>query len=231
LGTLLAENGDWAQASAQFRQAVRCDPQSAEVQNNLGLALVHQGQPREAIEHFDVALHIDPRFAKAHYNWGIALYALGQKSAAKSHFVQALDIKPDYAEAHDHLGVLLADEGKVAPAREHYEQAVRLKPGDPYVCNDLAWLLATHGPEQGDDAARAIALAEEACRRTNRRNPQFLDTLAAAYASAGRFREAVSSAYAALALANQTGQPALAREIEGRLRLYMDGRPFRLPDG
>jgi hypothetical protein len=57
--------------------------------------------------------------------------------------------------------------------------------------------------------------------------PALLDTLAAAYAAAGRFDEAVQTADRALSRAGD--QPALAAEIRQRRSLYATGRPYLAP--
>jgi Flp pilus assembly protein TadD len=46
-------------------------------------------------------------------------------------------------------------------------------------------------------------LAEKACKATNNTDPEFLDTLAAAYAEAGRFDDAVRTAQQAIQVAGQ----------------------------
>ena len=55
-----------------------------------------------------------------------------------------------------------------------------------------------------------------------------LDTLAAAYASAGRFDQAQQVAQAALKLASagRPGEP-LAPDIRARLELFRKGKPYR----
>jgi Flp pilus assembly protein TadD len=55
------------------------------------------------------------------------------------------------------------------------------------------------------------------------KDPAALDTLAAAYAEAGRFPEAVQTARQALSLATDP----LAAELKARIALYQDKRPFR----
>ncbi len=54
-----------------------------------------------------------------------------------------------------------------------------------------------------------------------------LDTLAAAYAEAGHFDEAVATARKAVELAAAAGQNTLAGQIEARLQLYRQQKPFR----
>ena len=54
-----------------------------------------------------------------------------------------------------------------------------------------------------------------------------LDTLAAAYAEAGQFREAVANAQHALQLAQAHGEQVLVAQLDAKLRLYAAGKPFR----
>jgi hypothetical protein len=60
-------------------------------------------------------------------------------------------------------------------------------------------------------------------------NPGYLDTLAAAYAEAGRYPEAVRAADKALAIAIAAGQEGLARVIREHRELYRANRPLRVP--
>jgi hypothetical protein len=73
--------------------------------------------------------------------------------------------------------------------------------------------------------AEAVAIAEGASVLTGQREPVFLDVLAAAYASAGRFDAAVPTPEKAVDLATASGRGDVAREIEGRLATYRAGRP------
>ena len=75
--------------------------------------------------------------------------------------------------------------------------------------------------------AEAVTLAARAAQLSGARDPALLDTLAAAYAEAGRFPEAVSAARRARDLATQQHQPAQAESIQTRLALYEAGTPFR----
>jgi spermidine synthase len=71
-----------------------------------------------------------------------------------------------------------------------------------------------------------VELAQQAERLGGGESPQILDTLAAAYAEAGRFGEAVETARRALNLpATQNNQPQ-ADAIQSRLKLYEAGSPY-----
>ena len=66
-----------------------------------------------------------------------------------------------------------------------------LDPDDPATLNSLAWLRATCPLDELRDGPQAVADATRACELTGHAVPGFLDTLAAAYAEAGRFDDAV----------------------------------------
>ena len=90
----------------------------------------------------------------------------------------------------------------------------------------LAWLLATSGDGKIRRPAEAIQLAERAAALTNRRDVTVLDALAAAYASAGRYTDAVTTERAALAIVERAGAASAAEPIRARLELYRRKRPF-----
>ena len=54
-----------------------------------------------------------------------------------------------------------------------------------------------------------------------------VDTLAAAYAEAGRFPEALTAARKALQLAKRQDDQALAKALQARIALYEAGKPYR----
>ena len=70
-------------------------------------------------------------------------------------------------------------------------------------------------------------MAQRAVRFSGGRSPSFLATLAAAYAEAGRFSEAVKTARTALDLAVQERQQALVESIKTKIPLYEVKTPFR----
>ena len=68
---------------------------------------------------------------------------------------------------------------------------------------------------------------ERACQLEDYKVSTVVDTLAAAYAEAGRFEQAIETAQRALRLAQDAGEEGLAKDIQGRLELYRAKRPWR----
>jgi TPR repeat protein len=96
--------------------------------------------------------------------------------------------------------------------------------GQPEDLNQLAWVLATYNDPSVRDGSNAVNLAERAVAMTNRKDPQMLDTLAAAYAEAGQFPKAVTTQKEAIALwqdESAKADDALA------LKLYEAKTPYR----
>jgi tetratricopeptide (TPR) repeat protein len=228
-GVALLLLGRPQEAISHWDQALRLKPDFFQAQRNWGNALFQAGRVQEAIGHYEQALRINPHYADAHYNLGLALARTGQVPEAIEHYEQALRIKPDYAEAHNNLANVLLQAGKVQEAIGHYGQALRLQPDFADAYNNLAWLLATHTPAERGDAVRAVGLAQRACELTSDRRAGYLDTLAVAYAAAGRFSDAIATAQKAVELARSGGQSKLVGEYEARLELYRSGRTYRQP--
>jgi spermidine synthase len=93
----------------------------------------------------------------------------------------------------------------------------------------LAWIRATASDASLRDAADAVRLAERAASLTRHRDLVALDALAAAYASAGRFGEAIRIARLGLDSAAAAGQVAVAAQFRQRIELYEKSQPLRIP--
>ena len=116
--------------------------------------------------------------------------------------------------------------GRVREAVGNYEHALQIKPGIVDARNNLAWILATAPDAAIRNGNKAVELAEEANRVSDARDPNILSTVAAAYAEAGRFAEAMVMAQRALELSD----PKNAKALEKRrlqLQCYEAGSPYR----
>ncbi len=184
------------------------------------------GKFDQAVTHFSEALQRRPNNANIHYSLGSVLNRQGRFSRAIPHFTEALRLNPELEKAHCRLGDALHKQGRPEKAIGHYREALRLKPDWAVPMNQLAWLLATNKQTQFRNPKEAIGLAERACELTGYEEPTVLDTLAAAYAAAGRFSDAVDAAHKALELLSSSQQKKLIEEIQGRLRLFKASRPY-----
>ena len=194
--------------------------------NNFGIVLANRGQFDEAIACFEKALELKPDSAEAYFNLGLVQARHGQIDKAIAHYRKALELKPDCAEAHFNLGLALAGRGEVDSAIAHYQKALEIKPAFVEAHNNLAWLRATCPAAALRNGAEAIEHAQWANQLCGGRQPELLDTLAAAQAEAGRFPEAAATAHKALELAGQQNKRALADTLRARIALYEAGKPY-----
>jgi protein O-mannosyl-transferase len=226
LGNALLQKGNVDEAIVHYQKALVTNPNFARAHNNLGLALFEKGSVDEAITHYQRALQIHPDFAGAHYNLGNALFQKGSVDEAITHYQRALQINPDFAQAHNNLGTALLQKGNVAEAIAHFQRALQINPDNAEANNKLAWVLATCPQASLRNGKQAVELAQRANQLTRDGNPSFLGTLAAAYAEAGRFPDAVLTALRALQLAVTQSDVAQANALRAQLKLYQAGLPF-----
>jgi len=138
----------------------------------------------------------------------------------------AIQIDSNRPEPFLHLGVALGQLGRTREAVVQYQTALRLNPNLAGALNNLAWALATSPDAVLRNGTEAVRLAEHACELTHDSEPLFVGTLAAAYAEAGRFPEAVATAEKAEQLATAAGQSAVAAKNRQLLGLYQAGKPY-----
>jgi tetratricopeptide (TPR) repeat protein len=181
---------------AEFQQAAKLDPRSAEARNDIGRILASKGKLEGAIPFFQKAIEIDPDFAEAHQFLGAALYyARGRVPEALAQWREALRVQPDYLAA----------------------------------LNEAAHVLAASSEASVRNGGEAVRLAERAVTLSGGHDAIYLETLAAAYAEAGRFDDAVATARRALEIATPQNQPQLRETLASRLLLYEARKPYREP--
>ena len=224
LGWALQPRGRIDEAMTHFQRALKIRPRYPEAHHGLGITLALRGRLEEAITHYRKALELKPDYAEAHDSLGNALRGCGRTDEAVAHYQKALELNPLDATAHRGLAEVLAGRGQVHEAIIHYKRALTITPQNVAACNNLAWLFATCPDAAVRDGAKAIALAQRAVKLSGHKDPDFLDTLAAAYAEAARFPEALATVREALELARQQNKPALADVSAGANRTLPNGK-------
>ena len=228
LGNIMARQGELDEAIKLYRQAIKVKKQFPEAHNNLGIALARQGKNREAISHFIMALHIKSDYAEAYNNLGLALAQLGETGEALASFRKALGIDPHYGKAFNNLVTILMKDKRFGEAVSVLRKRLSENPDDLDVALALARLLAVSPDARSRNGREAVRLAEQVCRAREYRGPRALGVLAAAYAEAGQYDEAVRYALDALRLATESGMDELVKQTEAQLRLFRSHRPYRM---
>jgi tetratricopeptide (TPR) repeat protein len=226
LGFLLTKQGRTAEAIEEYQKAIELNPNCAEFYNNLGNLLAAQRRADEAIGQFQKALEVEPDNAKVRYNLANILSAQGRWDEAIEHYQQALKQMPDSTHAHYQLGLALQSRGKFAATVAQLQKVLELDPRHVTAQNNLAWLLATCPDNSLRNGNKAVELAQQAVQLSGGKSPEILDTLAAAYAEAGRFPEAIETARQALDLSTAQNNKPLAEAIQNQLKLFKTHSPY-----
>ncbi len=229
LGIALLNQNQIGGAISQFQEAIRLNGNNAPAHNNLGIALDREGRTDEAISQYQQAIRLAPGYAQAYNNLGADFAARGRFDEAIADYRQAIQIDSNRPETFFRLGMALGQSGRIQEAVAQYREALRLNPDLTLALNNLAWALATSSDDRLRNGAEAVQLAEHACELTQYNQPWFVGTLAAAYAEAGRFPDAVATAEKAVKLATSAGLTAVAANDRQLLELYRAGKPYHEP--
>jgi tetratricopeptide (TPR) repeat protein len=129
-------------------------------------------------------------------------------------------------------GLALQDQGKMAEAIEQYKVATG--PGSVYspALNHYAWILATSADAKLRDGEQAVRLAERATRFCAK-DPassvaDYFDTLAGAYAEAGRFDDAVEAEGKGIKIIEIIAPYDRAKlaDFKSRIDVYKQKKPY-----
>jgi tetratricopeptide (TPR) repeat protein len=227
LGQTLAAQRQFKEALAEYGAVVRLKPGEVRAHTELGSLLVEIGQLDEALEQYTAAARLAPKSPGIKYDLGLALAKKGDLENAIRHFRLALELDPNFSAAHYQLGMVSLLQQQVAQAMEHWREAARLNPKWTDPLNNLAWVLATDPHPELRDGAEAVKIATRAAELAGTNDVRVLDTLAAAYAEAGRFAEATNAIQRAIVLVEAAQATNASAEFRRHLELYQSQRPYR----
>ena len=226
LGVLLAKRSGFRDGLAYIDRALEVRPAIAIGHFYRGRILQATGRHQDARLAYLESYRLDPAHVETWFPLAKLQAKHGDKKCAMALYQKLIRKRPDVATLHVHLGVLLESQDTRA-AIEQYEQALSIEPDHLSAANNLSWLLATCRDADLRNNAESIRLAELATRLTDSERPDILDTLAAAYASDGRYDQAIKTIDRALQLARTQRLADLQQQLLTRKELYQNRHPFR----
>ncbi len=229
-GVILAARKNYPEAVEHFVASLQANPNNPDAQSNLGQALALEGKLDEAEPHYMAALKIKSDDPVTHRRFASLLMRQGRNREALAHLRMALALspKPDIKLRLDYAN-LLHQTGDLRQAVAQFRRVVLLQPDSVEALNNLAWLLATASDDTVRDGGEAVQYAEQASRLPPVKGMCVPGTLAAAYAEAGRFSDAVATAEKAVEDETAAGEERFAAMNRQLLNLYRAGQPFHEP--
>lgn len=221
-----------SEAVGYFTQKIRAEPRIAEWYELRSHARWKQKSDLAmALGDITEAIRLAPINQSAHNrsNWfncrGLIYEAQNDHDHALLDYNTALRLDPANGSAWNNAGVARSRRGDYQKALDNWAQVIRLDPKDATPHNNRAWIWATCRDARYRDGQRAVESARRACELTDWQYPQWLGTLAAAYAEAGDFENAVKFQKRALGLL--PADSPLREENLRNFKLFEADKPVR----
>ncbi len=197
-----------------FSEAVRLRPVEAWVYLNRAAAFTDKRDYQRALDDIAEVLWREPDNYCAYFNRGTVHAGMQDFGAAIKDFTEALRVQPGDSASYCKRGDAWAAKGDYSRAEADYRKAIVAQPEFSGGYEHLAKLLATCPDPGHRDGPKAVESARKACELAARwRTSPPYAVLAAAYAEAGDFRQAI-----------RWQEKALAAQAE-RLRRQKQGKP------
>ena len=185
-----------------------------------------RGDRETAVERYRAALAIDPAHAGVRFALAAVLAQSGRHEEAVAEFHRVVEAQPEHPAARRGEIASLVLAGRFGEARVRLNEAMSRFTRDKELALTQARLLAASPDPRVRDPALAVQIAERVSRVYS--DLPSRDTLAMAYAAAGRTREAAAAQEEALRMAEASGNPALATAMREKLAAYREGRPWQV---
>jgi tetratricopeptide (TPR) repeat protein len=217
---------EYDKAIADLDFAIKKNPKDSEIIATRGICYAQKGDDERALKDFDAAVKADPKNVRGWQLRGSAYSEKGDKEKALSDFKEAVTLDPNNATTYLYRAHLYLVEAEPESALADLEEVMRRAPDFPGAANDYAWTLATNPKDSVRNGRKAVEYAKKACYETDYKHAPTVDTLAASYAEAGEWEDAMKWQQEALHLAEKT-HPDDVPGMKERLALFKEKKPFR----
>lgn len=232
----LIEAGNWDAALADLSHLLRYAPDQPELYAMRAQLFVQKQEVDQALADLNMFLRSVPDAPVMYQFRGELWYRKGEYAKAVDDFNRAIVtsrrvvLGPEFVPLLTTRGRAFYRLGEYEKAVADFRRALELDDRYAEAHRGLAWLLACCPDKLFRDGPQAVLSATEACERVGWKNAACLETLAAAYATAGLMDDAVKTQLQAIALAERSGEADFdLAAAQARLAQYRQGKPYRDP--
>ncbi|MBW1842720.1 MAG: sulfatase-like hydrolase/transferase [Deltaproteobacteria bacterium] len=219
----------YEESAEKFRAAIARNPDSVPLLMKLDHVLKQLDEDDERFEILTRVIELAPETAPAYANLAHVMFRRGDPAEAERLLSASLSIDPCTASPRATLAYLAAQRNDRGRQLQLLKEGIDQCPREDGILNNYAYALATHPDEKDRDGEEALRIARQISEGGKGERPDFLDTLACAYAEVGDFESAVRAGERALAMQEATGDPKLIEESKAHLEQFRAGRPVREP--
>ncbi len=150
----------WPRAEADFKRALKLNPDQPNVLNYLGYSWIDQGMNLdEALKLVKRAVELRPKDGDIVDSLGWAYYRLGRYEEAVKTLERAVELRPEEPVIQDHLGDAYWKVGRRIEAQFQWRHALDLEPDDADLVTTIKRKLEDGLPEE-EPAERAAQVTE-----------------------------------------------------------------------
>ena len=221
---ILTHKGEREAAMKDYGEAIRLNSKQWQAYFNRAADLREQGELTKAIADLNKVAELNPKFVGTYVNRAAVYVRQGELDKAISDYNRAIEVDPKIVQAYMGRARAHASKREYAKAISDLETTLQLNPKQlDQTFNSLAWLLATSPETSVRNGQKAVQNASRACELSQWKESAYIDTLAAAYAEAGAFDQAVKFQKQVL----QMTEGADRQRMQERLKLYEQHKPYR----
>jgi tetratricopeptide (TPR) repeat protein len=226
-GLIRYDRHEYDKAIADDDAAIKLDPKDPVAYFNRANAFFAKHEYAQAISDYNEVTKLDPHDVACYENRSKAWSALDEHELAIADLNEAIRLNPGNLENYRARARAWTTQHHYEQALDDYDRILKVAPDDAAAHNGRAWIWATCPDEKLRSGTRAIAEATRACILTRWEDAYDLGTLAAAYAEAGDFLNAVS--WQTRALERFAQDDAGLEDHRRRLALYQERKPWHEP--
>ncbi len=220
-----AAKGQFDQAISDFTKAIRINPKADSAYKYYllrGIAYGGKGRYDQAISDLNTVIRIEPHLAHVYNDRGFVYIHKAEYEKAISDYTKAIQMKAMNADTYSWRGYAFYCNGQYDQAISDFKKAIKIDSKMAKTYNSFAWLLATAKDASFRNGKKAVRLALKACKLSDWKDPADMDSLAAAYARAGDFTNAVKWQRKVL----ESAEFSKDKEARDRLNLYRKHKPW-----
>jgi tetratricopeptide (TPR) repeat protein len=218
-GVARAYIGKIDDAISDYTRALEIKPELVGALNNRGSAYYQKKLLNQAIADYSKAIEINPYLAEAYSNRGTAWASKGDYFRAIRDYTQALEANPFFDAPYYNRGRALLAIGDYGQAIADLERVIELNPKFHDAYHLLATIFAECADPKYRNGHKAVVLAKKAVDLNP--DPEYLSTLATAYAEADQFDHAILTQQRAVEMLREQGKTVQVATYQKRLEVIL----------